>query len=459
MAKQKLFDDVFKMAETFGLKKDKNAVVRDKYTHTGDDDKAYFGFINEKEPASGKYSDLSLVIFPNQDATKCVVALGVGSLGFNHEYQMALRPGLRRKFLKLNQGKSYFKTNFADTDEEARDLLLEVRENYSELKEAIGQYSNDLPAARIIDDLNSEKGRNVIYQWLAVYAEMRGWASNKKQREAINNVLKTIHTDLAPVDEDNVKKLLKNRKYVVLQGAPGTGKTHTALEIAKEYKEKFLIQFHAETTYSDFVYGIEPNMDTKAGTSQFKEKEGVLCKAINAAKETNEDVLLIIDEINRANLSNVLGPVFYLFEPLADNRSVKIKVGKHELESLPKNLHVLATMNTADRSLAVVDFALRRRFAWYTLRPKKLVEKNFDAETFDKFAAIFEEHATDEELNLQPGHSYFLYDPEDNEAKKHKMIYELMPLIKEYLAEGYLLGAKNEFCNLFKREVGVLMYE
>lgn len=459
MEKQNLFDDVFKMAESFGLKKDKNAVVRDKYTHTGEDDKAYFGFISEKEASSGKYSDLSLVIFPDSNATKCVVALGVGSLGFNQEYQMALRPGLRRKFLKLNQGKSYFKTNFADTEEETGGLFTEVRDNYPELKEVIGQYRNDLPAARIVDDLNSEKGRNVIYQWLAVYAKMRGWASNKKQREAINDVLKTIPKDNASVDKDNVKKLLKNRKYVVLQGAPGTGKTFTALEIAHEYTNKFLIQFHAETTYSDFVYGVEPKMDAKVGESQFKEKAGVLYEAIKAAQNTDKEVLLIIDEINRANLSNVLGPVFYLFEPLTKDREVEIPVGDLKLTSLPENLHVIATMNTADRSLAVVDFALRRRFAWYTLRPKKLEENNFDAETFDKFAAIFEEYATDEELNLQPGHSYFLYNPKDEEAKKYKMIYELMPLIKEYLAEGYLLGAKNEFCNLFKHEVGVLMYE
>ncbi len=196
----------------------------------------------------------------------------------------------------------------------------------------------------------------------------------------------------------------------------------------------------------------------------FKPKEGILYQIIKYAQEhSNEQVLLIIDEINRANLSNVLGPVFYLFEYQPGARMVKTKVGDLELEKLPDNIKVVATMNTADRSLAVVDFALRRRFAWYTLRPHEIKAEDgkvFVKKMYNQFADIFFEYATDDELNLQPGQSYFIVDKKNKDEKmKARMIYELMPLIKEYLAEGYLLKAKDSFCDLFMKETGRLMYE
>ena len=197
---------------------------------------------------------------------------------------------------------------------------------------------------------------------------------------------------------------------------------------------------------------------------QFKAKTGILYQAVKyAIDHENEKVLLIIDEINRANLSNVLGPVFYLFEYQTGKRDVIISVGDMELTQLPDNLYVIATMNTADRSLAVVDFALRRRFAWYTLRPQEITPgdgRTFMKETYNKFADIFFLYATDDELNLQPGQSYFIVGTDKSaEEMKERMIYELLPLMKEYLTEGYLLKAKDAFCDLFLKETGKLMYE
>jgi 5-methylcytosine-specific restriction endonuclease McrBC GTP-binding regulatory subunit McrB len=290
-----------------------------------------------------------------------------------------------------------------------------------------------------------------------MYAKMQGWATNNTQRGEIEKTLDTIPTPKLPDEREEIQQLLNTRKYVVLQGAPGTGKTWNALEIAKKYDKTYFEQFHAETTYSDFVYGLEPNCDTKAGETQFQPKRGVLYLAVKYALDNpTKKVLLIIDEINRANLSNVLGPVFFLFEYQANNRTVSLKLGDLEhVDSLPDNLHVIATMNTADRSLAVVDFALRRRFAWYTLRPHILDSDLFDKDTFNRIADIFYQYASDEELNLQPGQSYFT----DKTNMKDRMIYELMPLIKEYLAEGYLLNAKDEFCTLFLEETDKMMYE
>lgn len=459
-----LFLKVKEKAEAFGMcaKNDSktitnakgNAIVRYNIDKEGySNGKAYFGFVGPEEETSGAYSDLSFVIFPEQELGACVVALGVGSMGFKNDYQLAILPGLRREFMKLRGKKTFFKTSFVDIESTSSDLLKEVRENYIALNTVIDAYKTVLPAAVIVDDV--ENNLEVIYQWLAMYAKMRGWGT-KVQRDEIQRTLDTIPTPALPDEQAEIKGLLESRKYVVLQGAPGTGKTWNALQIAKEYDETFFEQFHAETTYSDFVYGLEPNCDAEVGESQFQPKKGVLYLAVKYALDNpTEKVLLIIDEINRANLSNVLGPVFYLFEHESGQRTVSLKLGDLSVNSLPDNLHVIATMNTADRSLAVVDFALRRRFAWYTLRPHILSDRQFDKKTFNRIADIFYRYATDEELNLQPGQSYFT----DKTNMKDRMIYELMPLIKEYLAEGYLLSAKDEFCTLFLEITGKMMYE
>ena len=425
---------------------------------------AYLGFLNPEEETSGQYSDFSFVVFPDSvdNVTTCVICLAVGSSGFRNDYQLAALPGLRRMFLKLKGQNTFFKASFDDIESTSTDLLKEIRASYIQLASVIEKYKTVLPASCIVNP-QEEEGINTIYAWLATYAKIRSWGTNENKKQAdacLPSILSTSITD----ETEEVKELLERRKYIVLQGAPGTGKTYTALNIANGYDKTFFEQFHAETTFSDFVYGIEPNMSGNMSQPQFKAKEGVLYQAIKYAAD-NEDkkVLLIIDEINRANLSNVLGPVFYLFEYQSGMRNVKISVGDMTLTKLPDNLHVIATMNTADRSLAVVDFALRRRFAWYTLRPHEITPgsgKKFMKDSYNKFADIFLQYATDDELNLQPGQSYFIVSKQEaNKEMKERMIYELMPLIKEYLAEGYLLKAKDSFCDLFLKETGKLMYE
>ena len=198
-------------------------------------------------------------------------------------------------------------------------------------------------------------------------------------------------------------------------------------------------------------------------TLTYEAKKGILYEAIEYAKsKPTENVLLIIDEINRANLSNVLGPVFYLFE-YQRGTSQTIKIGKEEIDQLPKNLYVIATMNTADRSLAVVDFALRRRFSWYTLYPQAVKDidesKYFHKDLFNTISDLFDKYANDDELNLQPGQSYFITDKSNaEELIKERLIYEIMPLMKEYFAEGYMLKAKDEFSNFFYNETKIQMY-
>ena len=114
-------------------------------------------------------------------------------------------------------------------------------------------------------------------------------------------------------------------------------------------------------------------------------------------------------------------------------------------------------MNTADRSLAVVDYALRRRFAWYTLTPKIIKDSNFFKEDFEDMENIFQRYATDEELNLQPGQGYYLAD--SKEDMDNRLKYEIMPLIKEYLSNGMLLQATDAFTNYFYARIDEVMFK
>ena len=429
-------------------------------------EEAFFGFIRPEESFSGSYSDLSLVIFPQKENGACVVALGVGSLGFNNDYPLAQLPGLRRAYLRLlaDDEKSFCKTDFTDITSKCTRLQETLKDDeYRNLQHQINQYETVLQAARILNPDN-DKDFEILKAWLATYAFYRDWATSKKQTDEIK---KAISNGLKPEFSNEIKEiedLLNKRHFVVLQGAPGTGKTHCASKIAANYDYCFFEQFHAETNYSDFVYGIRPKLNEK--DLQYEANEGILYQAIKKALEVEvqrKKCLLIIDEINRANLANVLGPIFYLFEYQAGTRPGIVKIGDLKLNQLPKNLYVLATMNTADRSLAVVDFALRRRFAWYTLVPHEITPDEgmtFHKDLFNDFMCLFDKYATDEELNLQPGPAYFITQAGDNAAAdmKERVIYELMPLMKEYFAEGLLLKARNEFINLFYEKTKKQLY-
>ena len=466
---EELKERVVEIAKEYGFKKkenessDGNAILR---VNLKDEQGAnFFGFIRPEESFKELYSDLSLVFFTRHDTSSFFISLGVGSLGFTNDYELACQPGLRRKFLRLLKGETFvsIKPNLSDIEQPSEDFEKFVSNNCIQFTPIVRKYSKYLPVIKYLDykdnDIEAE-----LRRWISTYASIRNWATNNRQRKAISAALSTIKTDTVN-DIDNIKKLLLSYQFIVLQGAPGTGKTLTANKIAKEFPPEnvLFIQFHAETSYSDFIFGIEPDLDN---VGSFKKKEGILYKAIeraNEASQKGEKVLLIIDEINRANLSNVLGPSLYLFEKNSQSRIAEVTIGDLKLKSIPSNLFIIATMNTADRSLAVVDFALRRRFAWYTLRPRPIQKQelrkheNFHVDLFNEVSNIFETYATDEELNLQPGQSYFLFTDED--SIKDKIEYELMPLIKEYLNEGFLPKAKESFSNFFYKWTNKQLFE
>lgn len=517
LSKDKNFDEETKksVSEDHG-----NAIIRHSLTNG-----AYIGLIDSGQPIveddyesesandmSGAYTGLSFVVFTqcsskediNNEQEYCIVSIAIGSSSLGDDLALASKPGFRRSFMKLTNKSDkedvdyYFVENWAAMESRCPGLKEKIAkiepEGNGPLHCSLAKYDKSklLPAACVIKlPEDTPESIPALDAWLAKYAQWRGWMAKSNLSPKIKQLFKTKRTPdkKQTVIDQEIEALLNEHRFVVFQGAPGCGKTWSANQIASKYKKVFFTQFHAETTYADFVYGIKPVLnDNSLG---YEGKAGILLDAIDYAARNDDKVLLIIDEINRANLANVLGPVFYLFEPNATNRDHELYLGQvvdieeipykdtentysvdeHgniKCKALPSNLYVIATMNTADKSLAVVDFALRRRFAWYTLYPRELTKiekgKVFNKTIFKEINTLFENYATDEELNLQPGHSYFITGAKEdskglNDEMKRRLTYEIMPLMKEYFAEGYLQEAKDEFAQLYYKYTNEYMYK
>ena len=248
-------------------------------------------------------------------------------------------------------------------------------------------------------------------------------------------------------DYDSLYAILRRKKNVVLQGAPGVGKTYTAKRLAysimgKEDAERvMLVQFHQSYSYEDFIMGFRPDDEG------FKLRTGAFynfCK--KAESDIDNDYFFIIDEINRGNLSRIFGELFMLIEDDKRGTSLQLLYSDEQF-AVPENLYIIGMMNTADRSLAMLDYALRRRFAFFNIKPgfetngfKKYL-KGLKNKKLDNLIYCIEnlnnDISTDESLGdgFCIGHSYFcnLEAEEINDRELSGIVeYEIIPLLKEY---------------------------
>ena len=254
------------------------------------------------------------------------------------------------------------------------------------------------------------------------------------------------------MDEKKYRSLvdmLRAKKNIILQGAPGVGKTFAAKKLAysmmgiEDTNRVMMVQFHQSYSYEDFVEGYRPNAE---GFALEKGTFYRFCK--RAQDDSDNEYFFIIDEINRGNLSKIFGELFMLMEN--DKRGPKNELQllySHEPFYVPSNLYIIGMMNTADRSLAMLDYALRRRFAFFDLRPA------FDYRTFVSYRErlkseklnelikcvlqLNEVIANDESLGdgFCIGHSYFcnMSATDVTDEKLSSIVeYELVPMLREY---------------------------
>lgn len=239
--------------------------------------------------------------------------------------------------------------------------------------------------------------------------------------------------------------LLKNKKNLILQGAPGVGKTFAAKRLAysmmgeKDDSRVEFIQFHQNYSYEDFIMGYKPQEEG------FKLTNGIFYRfCLNAEDHPDKEYFFIIDEINRGNMSKIFGELLLLIEK--DYRGTKATLAySGKSFSVPKNMYIIGMMNTADRSLAMIDYALRRRFSFFEMEP------GFNSEGFkayqaglqnDTFNALIEqiidlnrEIKADDSLGegFRIGHSYFCGQTECTEEwMKSVVYYDIIPMLQEY---------------------------
>ena len=245
---------------------------------------------------------------------------------------------------------------------------------------------------------------------------------------------------------DSLVGLLRQKKNIILQGAPGVGKTFTAKRLAysmlglKDDEQIEMVQFHQNFSYEDFIMGYKPTED-----GGFKLRPAIFYNFCKKAKSNpDKQYFFIIDEINRGNLSKIFGELLMLIENGYRGKTLKLAYTDEDF-TVPENIYVIGMMNTADRSLAMIDYALRRRFSFFEMEPGFLTDgfKQYQGslhdETFDKVIdAIVNLNnviANDDSLGsgFCIGHSYFC-DQEtiSKEWLRNVVNYDIAPMLKEY---------------------------
>lgn len=284
----------------------------------------------------------------------------------------------------------------------------------------------------------------------ALFEEDVDSADDEKSVDELKPYTKADFLKDVYIDEDQYENLVarvRKKKNVILEGAPGVGKTFVAKRLAysimgvKDPERVMMVQFHQSYSYEDFIMGFRP---TQGGG--FELKKGAFYNFCKSAEIDSEDTpyFFIIDEINRGNLSKIFGELFMLIE--ADKRGIELKLlYADENFSIPKNVYIIGMMNTADRSLAMLDYALRRRFAFYDMKPGfdskgfKEYKQGLDSERFNNLVSCIEllnsTIASDDSLGegFCIGHSYLCNLNETSYQTLAGIVdYEIVPLLREY---------------------------
>lgn len=417
---------------------------------------SFAALIHPSNPDSGPYGGMSCVLFPVEDAP-CLIAMGIGTQGLSPDEQVLGRPGHVRKaaaicdWLNHKYGDGEM-VAWAKQDPVRTEIKIpkNIERQFSKYGSVFTRYGGELYAIYAPTD-NKSGTEDALKAFLDLMLEERNQYPLTAYRGDSERIQKEYFSFLMPgITKEGMKKLLDDRRFVIVEGPPGTGKTRMALQLIEEDYDGNgrSIQFHPNTTYENFVGGLAPIETEKEMGFEFAPKKGFLMEALEEARRNPENAYLLhIDEINRADLAKVLGEAIFLLEADKEQKreielAYDFKAGFNTKLSLSDNLYVLGTMNTADRSIAILDVAIRRRFAFQKLWPQMDVVQEYGCgimqQAFKELVSIFIEHANYDSLSLVPGHSYFL--EKDEEKAVNYLKVHLIPLLEEYLMQGYIAG-------------------
>lgn len=272
-------------------------------------------------------------------------------------------------------------------------------------------------------------------------------ANQTPEKYTKEDFLKEVY--MSEADFTMLQQLVHTKKNVILQGAPGVGKTFCAQRLAwammgkKDESRIAMVQFHQNYSYEDFVMGYKPEGET------FALQKGVFYQFCKTAENNPEtEYFFIIDEINRGNLSKIFGELLMLIEK--DHREEKLTLAyKNERFAVPNNLYLIGMMNTADRSLALIDYALRRRFSFFEMHPGfetdgfKTYQKANNNKHFDQLVEVIKELnqaiVRDNTLGtgFEIGHSYLCtQEPITDQWLQAVVRFDIIPMLQEYWFEN-----------------------
>lgn len=397
--------------------------------------------------------------------------------------------------LLFNQNKYYAYGEFKSVDFDApkTELLQNIRDNKAVIDADLITFSDAecyFEDTRSSNDFNGQYGqRLMINQWNGVHEDGVWVPGVGSETKMVNTTIMRLHDHrfynkvVNILDGNNnymkeeqlkeLKNLLEFKKQIILQGPPGTGKTYTAKDLAEyivkdelslneELQAQFIdtsnqidiVQFHPSYTYEDFIRGIVST--AVAENIHYINKDKLFLDVVRKANNDHEKkpYILIIDEINRANLSAVLGELIYALEYRGERFKCMYPDSDNNYQiAVPENLYIIGTMNTADRSVGHIDYALRRRFAFYDVLPQVFNSKDFEKELFKIVSSLFvkdiksqvseltaSSHLSldfkDRPQDIWLGHSYFFR--KTGVDFKLRIRYEIVPILQEYVKDGIL---------------------
>ena len=433
----------------------KSRIIREGLTSPGKKtgmDVPFAGLIHPDNPTTGAFKGISVAWMPSGEAGT-LIAFFVGGGGLGPDEQRFDRPGLHRRAAALAERTALLGTpawSRIRGGEIEEQIPPSVRARFPGFEEVFERHGPQVYCIAKVPR-NAAAAKKVVRGFLDLYAYERGWEIRKAAVKYYNRFQAELRAGLFPaIDAEQVNDLIRKRRFVILQGPPGSGKSHIAGQVVREFfgGNGNVVQFHPGVTYENFIVGVEP--DVQQQTSAYRVRPGWLPRTMRMAQ--SRPCLLVLEDIHRTDLAKVLGEAIYLFE--ADEmggkqtRQIELNYQVNESRTLifPGNLYVLATMNSADRQAKPMDLAVRRRFAFLTTGPDRSVVEQWNLpaalRVFDRLANLFVEHAPEGSLELLPAQSYYKAANEDELQQRFR--HELIPLLDEYVKQGYLGSATPE---------------